>query len=75
MIHAFLLLLYLGTGETRALKSGDMYFRDINDCLYFANRLAKRYGNYKYYDYMDPRDRATTYCVPAYIDSTKVRVY
>ena len=75
MIHAFLLLVYLGTGETRKLTSGDMYFRDINECLYFASQLSKRHGNYKYLQYMDPRDRVTAYCVPRYVDSKNVRVY
>ena len=34
-MHAFLLMLYMG----EALVSKDMYFRNINDCLYFAERL------------------------------------
>ncbi len=35
MIHAFMLMLYMG----EALVSQDMYFKNINDCLYFAERL------------------------------------
>ena len=46
MIHVFLLLVYLGSGDDRKLVSGDMYFRNINTCNYFASRLAKKYGNY-----------------------------
>lgn len=34
-MHAFLLMLYMG----EALVSQDMYFKNINDCLYFAERL------------------------------------
>ena len=34
-MHAFLLMLYMG----EALVSKDMYFKNINDCLYFADRL------------------------------------
>ena len=52
-----------------------MYFKDINECLYFASQLTKRHGNYRYLEYMDPRDRVTAYCVPKYVDSEKVRVY
>ena len=37
-MHAFLLMLYMG----EALVSKDMYFRNINDCLYFAERLNKQ---------------------------------
>ena len=35
MIHAFLLTVYLG----QQIISKDMYFRNINDCKYFAERL------------------------------------
>ena len=34
-MHAFLLMVYMG----EALVSKDMYFKNINDCLYFAKRL------------------------------------
>ena len=30
MIHVFLLMMYLGTGDDRRLTSADMYFRNIN---------------------------------------------
>jgi hypothetical protein len=75
MMHVFLLLVYLGTGDTRQLTSGDMYFRDVNDCNYFASKVSKRYGNYEYLSYIDPKDRVTAYCVPRYINSENVKVY
>jgi len=75
MIHVFLLLVYLGTGDTRQLTSGDMYFRDVNDCNYFASKVSKRYGNYDYLSYISPKDRVTAYCVPRYINSENVKVY
>jgi len=75
MTHVFLLLVYLGTGETRKLVSGDMYFYNINECLYFASRVSERRGNYKYLDYMDPKDRATAYCIPTQVNIENVRVY
>ena len=37
-IHAFLLMVYLGNN----VVSKDMYFRNINDCLYFAYRLNQQ---------------------------------
>ena len=52
-----------------------MYFRDINECNYFASQSAKRYGNYQYYDYLDPKDRVTAYCVPKYVSPDNVRIY
>lgn len=38
MTHAFLLIVYLG----QQMISQDMYFRNINDCKYFAERLNKQ---------------------------------
>jgi len=75
MEHVFLLLVYLGTGDTKRLTSNDMYFWNIDRCNYFASEITKRYGNYRDYDYLEPEDRVTAYCVPKYIDTQKVRVY
>jgi hypothetical protein len=75
MTHVFLLLVYLGTGEQRTLTSGDMYFYDVNRCNYFASQVSKRYGNYRYYDYMDAKDRVTAYCVPRLVDSKTITIY
>jgi len=75
MQHLFLLLVFLGTGDARRLTSGDMYFADITRCNYFASQISKRYGNYTYSDFIDPRDRVTAYCVPKYINPKKVEVY
>lgn len=76
LVHVFLLQLYLGTGDTRKLISNDMYFRSVVECNYFAQQLGKRYGNYQYIDYMDPRDRATAYCVPRYLqEGSGVKIY
>ena len=76
MIHVFLLMMYLGTGDDRRLTSADMYFRNINTCNYFANRLSKRYGNYRYIDRMDSRYRVSVYCFPKYIKvGSGVKIY
>jgi len=64
LVHVFLLMMYLGTGDDRRLMSQDMYFYSIDDCNYFASRLVRRYGNYGAIEWMDPKDRATAYCVP-----------
>lgn len=37
-MHAFLLTVYLGVN----IVSNDMYFRNINDCKYFAERLNRQ---------------------------------
>ena len=38
IIHVFLLMVYLGD----KVVSKDMYFRDIDRCLYFAHRLNEQ---------------------------------
>ena len=75
MIDAFLLLVYLGTGDLRKLESGNMYFYDIKECNFFAKQVSKRYGNYGFVEYMDPKDRVTAYCVPKQVDPERIKVY
>jgi hypothetical protein len=75
VIDAFLLLVYLGTGDFRKLDSADMYFYSVTECNYFASQVSKRYGNYSYSQYIDERDRVTAYCVPRRVDPETVKVY
>lgn len=75
MIDAFLLLVYLGTGEFRKLDSADMYFYSVTECNYFASEVSKRYGNYGLSQYIDQKDRVTAYCVPRRVDPKIVKVY
>ena len=75
MIDAFLLLVYLGTGEFRKLESGNMYFYSVTECNYFANQVSKPYGNYRYIQNMDPKDRVPAYCVPTQVDPERIKVY
>ena len=63
MIHAFLLFVYIGTGESKVLKSNDLYFRSVDDCVYFAQRLHKQGQN------------ITAYCLPVQVDPKRVKVY
>jgi hypothetical protein len=44
-----------------------MIFRSINTCLYYAEKIPKQYGNYRYRDYIPAKDRVTTYCKPVYV--------
>ena len=62
MKHAFLLFVFLGSGESERLVSNDMYFANINDCVYFAQRLHKQ------------GEKITSYCLPKMVDS-KTKVY
>ena len=61
MKHVFLLFVFLGTGEDQRLVSKDMYFADLNDCVWFAQALHKQ------------GEKITSYCLPQLIDNnTKV---
>ena len=61
MIHVFLLFVFVGLGEEKRLISNDMYFRSVDDCVYFAQRLHKQGQN------------ITAYCLPKVVDeNTKV---
>jgi len=75
VIDAFLLLVYLGTGDFRKLESGNMYFYSVTECNYFAAQVSKRYGNYSSSQYIDPKDRVTAYCVPRQVDPETIKVY
>ena len=62
MIHAFLLFVFVGIGEDKRLKSNDMYFRSVDDCVYFAQQLHKQ-GN-----------TITAYCFPVVV-TKETKVY
>jgi len=62
MMHVFLLLVYLGVGEEKQLVSGDMYFYDLDECTWFAQKLHKQ------------GSKITAYCLPKLVDKN-VKVY
>ena len=68
-------MVYLGTGDERKLVSNNMYFYSIDRCNYFASQVSKRYGNFKYNSYLDPKDRVTSYCLPKYINTKNIEIY
>ena len=72
MVHAFVLVFLLGGAEQ---KGQPMYFRDINQCNYFASRIVKRYGNNHYSSQVPPEHKATAYCKPVYIPSNTEGLY
>ena len=75
MIDAFLLMVYLGTGEFRKLESDNMYFYSVTECNYFASQVSKRYGNYGSLSLVDPKDRVTAYCIPSQVNPKVTKVY
>ena len=67
MIHAFMLVVVMGTGEFRKIQPNPMYFRSIDVCQYYAKAVPRQYGNYEYSSRVDPKDRITAYCKPIYV--------
>ena len=71
MGHVFLLVFLLGDVK----QPNPMYFASIDTCNWYASRIVKRYGNYKYNSMVPAKHRATAYCKPVYVDKTKTLVY
>jgi len=62
MKHVFLLFVFLGTGEDKQMVSSDMYFADLNDCVWFAQALHKQ------------GEKITSYCLPKLVNEN-IKVY
>ena len=52
VVHAFLLFVFVGLAENERLVSNDMYFRDLNDCVWYARTLHQQ------------GQKITSYCLP-----------
>ena len=64
MIHAFMLVVVIiGDFDN---NHNSMIFRSIDVCQYYAKRIPRQYGNYRYRYLSDPKDRVTAYCKPVY---------
>ena len=61
MIHVFLLFVYVGIGDNERLISKDMYFRNLNECVWYAQTLHRQ------------GKKITAYCLPKLVnEDTKV---
>jgi len=67
-------MMFLGAGEERRQVDTYMRFYDLKECLYYAENLAKRYGNHDY-NFVMSQDRVILYCVPEEVNPELVRVY
>jgi hypothetical protein len=61
--HVFVLLVFIGIGEEKRLESNDLFFRDLKECVWYAQTLHKQ-GNL-----------VTAYCLPRYVNPGNVRIY
>ena len=74
MIHAFLLVVMIG--EVEINRRTPMYFRDINECLYFAKKVSTQYGNLGgYYSTPPAEHKVTSYCKPVFIPEQSPTLY
>jgi hypothetical protein len=62
MQHAFLLFVFLGLGDDKRLVSNDLYFRDLRECKWYAQKPHEQGRT------------VTAYCLPKLVND-KVRVY
>tara|TARA_B100001057_G_C22575168_1_gene842751 strand:+ start:364 stop:594 length:231 start_codon:yes stop_codon:yes gene_type:complete len=67
MIHAFMLVVLLGSGDAQRQLPNPMYFRNITVCNWYAKNVTNQYGNYNYYESVPPKHKITAYCKPTYI--------
>ena len=61
--HVFVLFVYLGLGADKKLASNDMMFADLNDCLWYSQKLHKQ------------GQTVTSYCLPKLITKGLSKVY
>ena len=61
MIHAFMLVVLLGSGDAQRQLPNPMYFRNITVCNWYAKNVTNQYGNYNYYESVPPKHRITAY--------------
>lgn len=59
---AFVLYVFLGTGEDKRKVSDDLAFRDLTECVWYAQTLHKQ------------GSQITAYCLPQMVPSTR-KVY
>jgi hypothetical protein len=64
LVPVFVLYVFLGTGEDRRKVSDDLAFRDLNECVWYAQTLTKQSG----------RGQITAYCLPQMAPPTR-KVY
>jgi hypothetical protein len=70
-MHVFVLMVYIGYGDGRALFSEDMYFYRADHCNSVANEVVKRYSTHG----ITLEDRVVAYCVPKYLEEIPENVY
>ena len=71
MIHAFILMVLIADKQ----EPNPMYFRSIDVCQYYAQRVVRQYGNYGSKWEVPAEHRITAYCKPVKVDPNRTVVY
>ena len=75
MIHAFILVVLIGSGDDAKQQPSPMYFRSIDVCQYYARRIPRQYGNYGNKHLVPAEHRITAYCKPVKVNPEITQVY
>jgi len=71
MIHAFILIVLIAGKQ----EPSPMYFRSIDVCQYYAERVVRQYGNYGSSAQVPKEHQATAYCKPIKVNSKTTLLY
>ena len=67
MVQVFMLVLFIGIGESRYQVEESLYFDSVVQCNATAQELSKRWGHWS------AKDQATVYCIPTRVsDETPI---
>jgi hypothetical protein len=75
MIHAFILIVLIGSGDDAKQQPSPMYLRSIDVCQYYAKRIPRQYGNYGNKHLVPAEHRITAYCKPVKVNPEITQVY
>ncbi len=63
MIHVFVLYVFLGLDADKKLISKDMYFKDLKECTWYAEKFRKQ------------ENQISSYCLPTRITKEMKPIY
>jgi hypothetical protein len=71
MIHAFVLIVLIADKQ----EPNSMYFRSIDVCQYYAERIPRQYGNYGSKWDVPAEHKVTAYCKPVKVNPQTTVIY
>ena len=71
MIHAFVLIVLIADKQ----EPNSMYFRSIDVCQYYAERIPRQYGNYGSKWDVPAEHKVTAYCKSVKVNPQTTVIY